>query len=116
MGDFLKHKGYLGSVEFSHEDDCLVGKVQFINDLIMYEGECLLEIKSSFQSAVDEYLDYCRQEGIEPNKPFKGSLNVRLGEELHRKCAQQALVSGRSLNQFIVEAAESHVAAVIESL
>lgn len=109
MGDFLKHKGYLGSVEFSHEDDCLVGKVQFINDLIMYEGECLPEIKVNFQSAVDEYLDYCRQEGIEPSKSFKGSLNVRLGEELHRKCAQQALVLGCSLNQFIIEAAESYV-------
>lgn len=112
MGDFLKHKGYLGSVEFSREDDCLVGRVQFIIDLIMYEGDSLPEIRLNFQSAVDEYLLFCQLQGKEPNKPFKGSLNVRLGEELHRKCAQQALVAGQSLNQFIVEAAESHVASL----
>lgn len=34
MKNYLEHKGYQGTVEYSAEDECLFGKIIGINDLI----------------------------------------------------------------------------------
>ena len=39
--------------------------------------------------------------GIEPKKPFKGSFNVRIGQELHEKAAKRASEIGKTLNDYI---------------
>ena len=49
--DYLEYKGYKGSVEYSREDNCLVGKVQGMGkDLIAYEGQTLDEIRQDFEA------------------------------------------------------------------
>lgn len=101
MSRILRYKGYTGSIEVSLEDGCLFGKVQFINDLVSYEGETVDELRQSFQSAVDGYLETCRELHQEPEKPFKGSFNVRIGSELHREAAVAATEEGISLNEFV---------------
>ena len=45
MGDFLKYKSFLSSVEYSVDDNCLFGKVMFIKSLLTYEGETLQELE-----------------------------------------------------------------------
>lgn len=59
MNNNLEYKGYLGSVEYSKEDDCLYGKVIGIKGLISYEGDSLTQLKEDFQNAVDDYLAMC---------------------------------------------------------
>lgn len=106
----LEYKGYYGSVEVSPEDDCLFGKVQFIRDLISYEGKSLQELRACFQSAIDDHLEFCKEEGIEPEQTFKGSLNIRPGANLHRKAAIAAECMDVSLNEFIKIAIEEKLA------
>ena len=48
MGDFLKYKSFLSSVEYSVDDNCLFGKVMFIKSLLTYEGETLQELEKIF--------------------------------------------------------------------
>lgn len=111
MGDkTLSHKGYYGSIEMSIEDERLFGEVLFINDLINYEGATLAELKASFAEAVDEYLADCEKNGEFPEKPFSGTFNVRLSQDLHRSACVKAAVSGVSLNEFIRGAVELAVA------
>lgn len=74
MNNNLEYKGYLGSVEYSKEDDCLYGKVIGIKGLISYEGDSLTQLKEDFQNAVDDYLEMCEKKKIQPEKAFKGSL------------------------------------------
>ena len=38
MKNLIEYKGYLGSVEFSSEDEVFFGKIQGIRSLISYEG------------------------------------------------------------------------------
>jgi predicted HicB family RNase H-like nuclease len=45
-----------------------------------------------------------------PEKPFKGSFNVRIPSYLHQKAALQAMESKISLNSFVAEAIRSRVA------
>lgn len=44
MNNQLKHKGYIGSIEASIEDNCLFGKLLFIKALVSYEGKTVAEL------------------------------------------------------------------------
>jgi predicted HicB family RNase H-like nuclease len=109
MKDVMTYRGYIGSVRYSAEDEVFYGKIEAINDLILFEGRSVQEIKKAFHEAVDDYLESCKQMKREPNKPFKGSFNVRISPDLHRKVAEQAAQSGMTLNQFVRKAVESAV-------
>lgn len=100
---FFEYQGYLGEVNFSEEDNLLFGKVLFIKDLISYEGQSVKELKTSFIKAIDEYLNDCATVKKNPDKPFKGSFNIRIGEKLHREVAL-SLQENQSINSFIKEA------------
>lgn len=104
----FSYKSYTGSIEFSTEDMCLFGKVQMIQDLIMYDGETLEELKVSFESAVDEYLEMCVEENKCPNKPCSGTFNVRMSEQMHRQSIHESNLLGLSLNAFISECVTSY--------
>lgn len=97
----LSHKNYSGSIEVSLEDGCLHGEILFINDLVSYESETVGGLQAAFEAAVDNYLDKCRREGLEPDKPCGGTFNVRLTPELHRNASVAAARKGQSLNDFV---------------
>lgn len=110
MNNILEYKGYNGTVEYSAEDNILFGKIIGIKSLISYEGQSIDELKTDFQGAVDEYLADCTENGIEPEKTYKGSLNVRFSPETHRRAALIAFSEHISLNQFIENSVNEKIA------
>ena len=108
-GNYLRYKGYFGSVEFSEEDGVFHGKVSGIKSLISFEGDSVRLITEDFHNAVDEYLDFCAENSVEPEKPFKGSFNVRIKPELHRQLAFFSSANGKSLNSTVEEAIRSYI-------
>jgi predicted HicB family RNase H-like nuclease len=100
-GSYLHYKNYIGSVEFSEEDAVFHGKVLGIKALISFEGDSVSTITSDFHKAIDEYLKFCTAKGKNPEKPFKGSFNVRISADLHRKLALTASSRGVSLNSLV---------------
>lgn len=101
MKNMMKYKGYYGSIEFDPDDLIFFGKLEFMNSLISYEGETAKEIDKYFKEAVDDYILTCHEQGKEPEKPFKGSFNVRIGPERHEKAVLMAKELGcSSLNEF----------------
>lgn len=105
----LAYKGFTGSVNASIEDNCLIGEVLFINDRIIYEGQTIAEIKTAFEVAIDQYLEYCARHNKQPSKPYSGTFNVRTGPELHRLAAKEAYKSGKSLNEYIVQSIKNNI-------
>ena len=101
MKNTMEYKGYVGSVEFSETDGVFFGKVQGIRSLISYEGTTAKELVEDFHDSVDDYLTLCEEEGTPPEVGYKGSLNVRLGGDLHRRAAIYAMAHQESLNSFI---------------
>lgn len=108
MGDMLKYKGYCGTVEYSEEDNILFGKVVGIRSLILFEGDSIPELRKDFESAVDDYLELCSQRNETPEKPFKGSLNIRIGSDLHQRVDQRARKENSSINAVIKAAIEAY--------
>ena len=107
MNNIMEYKGYIGSVEFSEPDGVFYGKVQGIRSLISYEGTNAKELVADFHGAVDDYLSLCETEGVKPEVPYKGSLNVRFkNKDNHRRAAIYAIKHEQSLNSFIEEAVE----------
>ena len=102
----MEYKGYIGSVEFSEEDSLFYGKVMGIRALISYEGESAHELVEDFHSAVDAYLDLCAEQGIEPEKAYKGSFNIRISPELHKQAVIAASARQISLNSFVESSIE----------
>ena len=100
----LEYKGYTGSIEYSPKDGVLFGKVLGIRGLISYEGQTGKDLELDFKQALDDYLELCRKSGVSPDKPFKGSFNIRIPSELHKKAALLAMISKTSLNSLVAEA------------
>jgi len=46
---------------------------------------------------------------VTPERPYSGTLSLRLSPELHKKIAIEAMKSGESLNQFIAGKLEEAV-------
>jgi len=111
MKNTLKYKGFIGSVSFEDEDNILFGKIEGINDLIMYEGESVTEIKQMFREAVDEYIESCKHFNKPLLKSFKGSFNVRVKPDIHQQAAMLAKMQGISLNQLVQNAIEKEIQA-----
>lgn len=111
MGNIMKYQDFIGSVSYSAEDEVLYGKLEFIDDLVNYEGTTVLELKQAFQEAVEDYIVTCKELGKEPQKPFKGVFNVRVKPEIHQKAALLSLEKGISLNQVVSEALTQYVKA-----
>jgi predicted HicB family RNase H-like nuclease len=103
-GSYLHYKDYTGSVAFSEHDAVFHGKVVGIKALISFEGDSVSAITEDFHNAVDEYLTHCAENGQMPEKPFKGSFNVRVDADLHRKAALAASARGVSLNALVEDA------------
>jgi Uncharacterized protein encoded in hypervariable junctions of pilus gene clusters len=106
----LKYKGYIGSVEYSEDDNCLFGKVLGMNKaLISYEGATVDELKADFEEAIDSYLDICEERGVNPSKGFSGTLNIRIPSEVHGQIAMIAEKAGTTVNSVIRNVLEREV-------
>ena len=112
--NLLKYKTYAGTIEHDLEQALLHGQIAFINDHISYHGETISELKQAFEEAVDDYLADCADLGKDPNLPFKGSLNVRIGEDRHKALAIKSKELNKSINVLICDAIDaSQVNAVV---
>jgi len=109
MKNYLEYKGYRGTVAYSAEDDCLFGQVIGIADSISYEGTDITGLKQDFKASVDDYLKLCARIHKEPQKSYKGSFNIRITPELHRKLDLIAQSSNQTLNAVVTEALTGYV-------
>lgn len=97
----MKYKGYEAIVEFDDEAEIFHGEVINIRDVITFQGSSVDELKQALRGSVDDYLDFCRERGEEPDKPFSGKFVVRIHPDLHKTIAVKAKKEGQSLNSWI---------------
>lgn len=106
--NILQYKGYHAKIVFDNETFSLRGKIEGINDLVNFESKDLNTIEQEFHDAVDDYLEFCKEVGKKPEKEYKGTFNVRISPELHKKIALIASKNGDTLNKTIEKALEEY--------
>jgi len=103
----MEYKGYFAKIEYNSDDDIFFGMIEGIVDSVSFEGANTNDLKQAFVEAVDDYLVMCERHHKEPQKYYKGSFNVRVSPEIHKRAAMIALSNGISLNQFVERAIEN---------
>jgi predicted HicB family RNase H-like nuclease len=99
----MEHKGYVGRVEYDDEAGILHGEVINTRDVITFQGATVQELRKAFRDSVEDYLDFCKERGEEPEKPFSGQFVTRISPDLHRQINIAASLAGKSLNSWVAE-------------
>jgi predicted HicB family RNase H-like nuclease len=97
----MEYKGYLGKVEFDDEANIFHGEIINLRDVITFEGESVKELKKAFHESVEDYLDFCKERGESPEKPFSGKFLIRIDPALHKKIVTHARLENKSLNSWV---------------
>jgi len=102
MTDIVEYDGYQGAVRY--ENGLLHIRILHIEDSIAAACSDAGQVQTEFQALVDDYRETCQAVGKEPSRPFKGSFNVRIDPDIHRKAAMAAASNGMNLNSWIAHA------------
>jgi predicted HicB family RNase H-like nuclease len=98
---------YLKLVEWSEEDQVYVGTSpgMFFGGV---HGDDETEVYRELCEVVDEWIQICKEDGLPlppatAGKSYSGKFVVRVGEDLHKSLAINALKEGESLNSYCVK-------------
>ena len=116
MKDVLEYKGYHTKVQFDFSSMKLYGKIEGISDLVNFECSDMNQVEKEFQAAIDDYLEFCAEVGKEPDKEYKGTFNVRISPDLHKKLAVYASKNNMSLNKVVELAISDYINGVKSSM
>jgi len=100
----IEYKGYLGDVNFDSEAHLFHGEVINTRDVITFQGKSVDELEKAFIDSVEDYLEWCKEDGVSPEKPYSGKFNLRLSPELHKEVAITAKKMKISINKFVEKA------------
>ena len=110
MNNIMKYKGYWAEINYSDEDECFYGKIEGLkNTSITFEGQNVKELKKDFKDAIDFYLKGCKADNTKPEEQCKGSLNIRLGVDLHTKAKLKSIEQNISINELIKNAVAAYL-------
>ena len=105
----LNYKGYVGVVEFDDDAGEFYGEVINTNSVITFKGKSVSELKKEFELSVDEYLSFCQEKGIKPEKPYSGKFVLRTDPQVHGNLVIHAKRKGVSLNTYVNNIITSHL-------
>lgn len=100
------HKGYTARIEFDERDNIFVGRILGLRTMISFHGETVAGLRAEFETAVEEFLRDCKEQGVRPEKPASGKLMLRVPPEVHGAALVAAQAAGKSLNQWATEVLE----------
>ena len=110
MKNVMEYKGYYATISYSPEDECFIGEVKGLKKAsISFEGNNIKELKKDFKNAIDTHLKVCRETNTDPEKQCKGSLNVRLGTDLHMQAKIKSDELNISINELIKRAVAQYI-------
>lgn len=71
----LTYKGYVGTEELDTDHYMYHGRVVNTRDVITYVAETPARLWGEFVTSIEAYLESCREDGVEPNKPAQWTIN-----------------------------------------
>lgn len=109
MTQLKAYKGYDSVVSIDTSAGVLSGRITGIKDVVHFEASSVPELEAAFHEALDDYLEWCQELGVQPDKPYSGNVLVRMPPELHKALARRALRDHSSINAIAVSAIDEHL-------
>jgi predicted HicB family RNase H-like nuclease len=110
----IEHKGYFARIEFDGSAGMFHGRVVGMRDVLDFYGSSVEELKRAFQETVEDYVAWCRQDGVKPEKSWHGKLTFRPSEELRHRLLIAAAVANKSVNEYMNEVLDKATREVFE--
>ena len=105
----MEYDGYIGVIEVDEDANLLHGQVVNTRDVITFQGRNVKELRAALKESIDDYLEFCRKRGEEPEKPFSGKFMVRVDPSLHRELTLVAATEGKSVQSVVREAIQERL-------
>lgn len=99
----MKYKGYIGRVTYDEDARIFHGEIINLKSIITFQGRSVDELEQALKDSVEDYLEWCKEQGEQPDKPFSGNLKLRMPPALHAKLSVEASLNDVSLNSLIIE-------------
>ena len=77
----IEYKGYIGAVDFDPEINLFHGTVINTNDVITFYGASVTELREEMQRSIEGYIEFCKEQGKVPEKPFSGEFSLQMSPE-----------------------------------
>lgn len=84
----LNHSGFTAEVGYEDGDRLMHGSVINTRAVLHFAGGNIEELRQAFADTIADYRAWCKERGVEPEKPYSGTLSLRIAPELHRRVAQ----------------------------
>ena len=107
----MQYKGYLAAIEYDESVELFHGRVINAGDypIATFEASDVEGLKREFRISIEDYLAFCEEKGLEPEKPYSGTVSVDFGPTLHRRATLVSIEDGMSLNDWIKRAIEEKI-------
>lgn len=102
----LKHSHYIAEVTCHEDAGVFHGCTINTHAVLTFVGGNVEELREAFAETIADYREWCKERGVEPERPYSGTLSLRIPPDLHRRVAEQAAKAGENINQFIAERLE----------
>lgn len=102
----MNHEGYIANLTIDEELGVIHGEVINTRHVITFSAEAVADLKNAFADSIADYKAWCKEDGVEPEKPYSGTMSLRVGPELHRAAAIRSSAEKVSLNAWIVRVIE----------
>jgi len=103
--------GYNAKIEYDPEIDMFRGEILGLTGGADFYGKTPRELKAEFKKSLINFLEVCKEKGIEPRRNYSGKFNLRVPPALHEKLAIVAQAEGKSINTLVQEVLAQRVAA-----
>ena len=113
LTNLLQYKDYYAKIAFDPSADAFHGRVLGIQDVIDFYGHTPEELRRELESSVEEYLAWCEEEGVAPEKTWSGKLTLRIKDDLRRQVSAAAEARGESINGWITSVLERETRRVL---
>ena len=76
MENMMEYKGYIAAVSYDSLAEVLCGSVVNAGSysFATFEATDVKQLRKEFEISVEDYLDWCKEDGVEPTKPYYGKL------------------------------------------
>ena len=102
----MEYKGYRAAVTFDDSVDMFHGSVVDTRDVVTFMGDSVEQLRREFKVSIDEYLEFCRERGREPDKPYSGAISFKVSSKVHRTADAAARSEGKTLEEWLAETVE----------
>jgi len=110
----MRYKDYYAIIEFDGSADAFHGRVIGVRDVIDFYGRTPDELRKELKNSVEEYLAWCAEEGVAPQKTWLGKLTIRPDEDLRRRLVMAATAERKSVNAYVTEVLDRETRRLLE--